>query len=96
MAKYEAAGDTLKPNILKQIGALFFESARKVQPNGKLPKYRPQDSHPIPGIPNITRINKDKIKVYWAGCEHHSYWVKVGYIDTPTWETEKKSVRPYK
>ena len=90
VAKYEAAGDTLKPNILKQIGALFFESARKIQPNGKLPKHRPQDSHPIPGIPNITRINKDKIKVYWAGCEHHSYWVKVGYGDTPTWETEKE------
>lgn len=90
VAKYEAADDALKPNILKQIGALFFESARKVQPNGKLPKYRPQDSHPIPGIPNITRINKDKIKVYWAGCEHHSYWVKVGYGDTPAWETEKE------
>lgn len=84
VAKYEAAGDTLKPNILKQIGALFFESARKVQPNGKLPKYRPQESHPIPGIPNITRINKDEIKVYWAGCEHYSYWVKVGYDDAST------------
>lgn len=79
VAKYKAAVNTLKPNILKQIGALFFESARKVQPNGKLPKYRPQDSHPIPGIPEITRINKDKIKVYWAGCEHYSYFVKIGY-----------------
>ena len=83
VAKYEAADDALKPNILKQIGALFFESARKVQPNGKLPKYRPQDSHPMPGIPEITRINKDKIKVYWAGCEHHSYWVTWAYGDTP-------------
>ncbi len=89
--KYEGEkNNTLKADTLKKIGALFFESARKVQPNGKLPKYRPQESHPIPGIPNITRINKDEIKVYWAGCEHHSYWVKIGYGDTAVWETEKE------
>lgn len=94
VAKYKAASnDTLKADILKQIGALFFESARKVQPNGKLPKYRPQDSHPIPGIPNITRINKDKIKVYWAGCEHYSYFVKIGYENSSeiiSWKDAKE------
>ena len=84
VAKYERENnDTLKADTLKKIGALFFESARKVQPNGKLPKYRPQDSHPIPGIPEITRINKDQIKVYWAGCEHHSYYVTWAYGDSP-------------
>ena len=80
----------LEGDIFNKISALFFESARKVQPNGKLPKYRPQDSHPIPGIPQITRINKDKIKVYWAGCEHHSYWVKIGYGDPAAWGKAKE------
>ncbi len=89
--KYKAPGEnTLKADTLKKIGALFFESARKVQPNGKLPKYRPQDSHPIPGIPEITRINKDKIKVYWAGCKHHSYWVTWAYGDTPALNSWKQ------
>lgn len=82
--------DTIKSNLIKQIGALFFESARKVQPNGKLPKYKPQDSHPIPGLPNITRVNKDKIKVYWDGCKHHSYWVKIGYGDTAVWKAARE------
>lgn len=93
--KYRSERDkTRKGDLFKQIGALFFESARKVQPNGKLPKYTPQDSHPIPGLPNITRINKDKIKVYWAGCKHHSYWVQIGYEDAATkkvsWEAAKE------
>ncbi len=93
--KYNLETDlVLKGNLIKQIGALFFESARKVQPNGKLPKYKPQDSHPIPGLPNITRVNKDKIKVYWDGCKHHSYWVKVGYEDATTntisWKAAKE------
>ena len=91
VAKYKAASDdTLKADTFNKISALFFESARKVQPNGKLPKYRPQDSHPIPGIPEITRINKDKIKVYWAGCEHYSYFVKIGYGDTVVWKDAKE------
>ena len=94
VAKYEAArNDTLKADTFNKISALFFESARKVQPNGKLPKYRPQDSHPIPGIPEITRINKDKIKVYWAGCEHYSYFVKIGYENSSeiiSWKDAKE------
>ena len=92
--KYDLANTTRKGDLFKQISALFFESARKVQPNGKLPKYTPQDSHPIPGLPNITRINKDKIKVYWAGCKHHSYWVQIGYEDAATktvnWKAAKE------
>lgn len=92
--KYDLANTTRKSDLFKQISALFFESARKVQPNGKLPKYTPQDSHPIPGLPNITRINKDKIKVYWAGCKHHSYWVQIGYEDAATktvnWKAAKE------
>ena len=81
-----------KQELIKKIGALFFESARKVQPYGKLPRYQAQDSHPVPGIPQITRINKDKIKVYWSGCKMHSYWVKIGYGKTPSvvWEKEKE------
>ena len=89
--KYNLQADSvLKGNLIKQIGALFFESARKVQPNGKLPKYKPQDSHPIPGLPNITRVNKDKIKVYWDGCKHHSYWVKVGYGEPAVWKAARE------
>ncbi len=81
-----------KQKLIKKIGALFFESARKVQPYGKLPRYQAQDSHPVPGIPQITRINKDKIKVYWSGCKMHSYWVKIGYGKTSSvvWEKEKE------
>lgn len=92
--KYNAPGEsTLKADTFNKISALFFESARKVQPNGKLPKYRPQDSHPMPGIPEITRINKDKIKVYWAGCEHYSYFVKIGYENSSeiiSWKDAKE------
>ena len=90
--EYSTAKETRKPELIKKIGALFFESARKVQPYGKLPRYQAQDSHPVPGIPQITRINKDKIKVYWSGCKMHSYWVKIGYGKTPSvvWEKEKE------
>ena len=64
---------------------------------GKLPRFHAQDSHPVPGIPQITRINKDKIKVSWSGCKMH-YWVKIGYGKTPSvvWRKKKKSLaRPY-
>ena len=90
--EYPTADEPRKQELMKKIGALFFESARKVQPYGKLPRYQAQDSHPVPGIPQITRINKDKIKVYWSGCKMHSYWVKIGYGKTPSvvWEKEKE------